>query len=148
MSIADNLTRIRVRLGAAKLIAVSKTRGTDEIRQALQAGQRAFGENRVQEAQAKFPQLRAEYPDIELHLIGPLQTNKAEEAVRLFDVIQTLDRPKLAEKLAAAARKTGRQPRLSVEINIGNEPQKTGIAPEKLSEFLTYCRACGLEIRD
>jgi len=147
MTVANNVTRLRAEIDTATLIAVSKTRSVDEIRQALIAGQRVFGENRVQEAQAKFPQLRVEYPDIELHLIGPLQTNKADEAVHLFDVIQTLDRPKLAEKLAAAISKVGRTPRLYVEINIGKEPQKTGIAPDELGEFLTFCcDRCGLQI--
>jgi hypothetical protein len=145
--IADNLARIRAQIQNAKLIAVSKTHGIDAVREALLAGQRIFGENRVQEAQEKFPPLRAAYPDIELHLIGPLQTNKAQDAVELFDVIQTLDRPRLAEALAAAIRKTGHTPRLSIEVNIGHEEQKAGVAPEHVSDFLVYCRnRCGLKI--
>jgi pyridoxal phosphate enzyme (YggS family) len=146
-TIASNLAGLRARLHNATLIAVSKTHGIDEIREALAAGQRVFGENRVQEAQEKFPLLRSEFPDIELHLIGALQTNKAQDAVELFDVIQTLDRPQLAQALAKAIRKTGRAPRLSIEVNIGNEPQKSGIPPDQLDTFLATCRAdCGLSI--
>ncbi len=129
------------------LIAVSKFQPEESVREALRSGQRVFGENRVQEAKTKFATIKQETQDIELHLIGPLQTNKAEDAVRLFDVIQTIDRPNLAEAVAKAIRKTGRNPRLYVEVNIGNEPQKAGIAPDKLAEFLTYCREkCGLTI--
>ena len=146
-AVADNLASIRTRAQNATLIAVSKTRSVEEIREALNAGQRVFGENKVQEAQAKFPALRKAYPDIELHLIGALQTNKALAAVELFDVIQTLDRPALAEALTKAIRKTGRSPRLYVEVNIGNEPQKAGLAPEKLGEFIAFChKDCGLSI--
>jgi pyridoxal phosphate enzyme (YggS family) len=146
-AIQDALTSIRGRIGAATLIAVSKTRGIDEISEALNAGQRVFGENRVQEAQAKFPLLRAAYPGIELHLIGALQTNKALAAIELFDVIQTLDRPALAKALAKGIDKTKRSPRLYIEINIGNEPQKSGIAPDQAGAFLAYCRdSCGLSI--
>ncbi len=145
--IADNLAQIRARAKTATLIAVSKTRNVEEIREALEAGQRVFGENRVQEAQAKFPALRTAYPDIELHLIGALQTNKAQAAVELFDVIQTLDRRPLADAVAKAIRKTGRAPSLYIEINIANEPQKAGILPEELEAFITYCREkCGLSI--
>lgn len=145
--IALNIAEVRKRLGNAKLIAVSKTESIDAVRQALAAGQRVFGENRVQEAQKKFASLRTEYPDIELHLVGPLQTNKAQDAVECFDVIQTLDRPALAEALAKAMRKTGRMPRLYIEVNIGCEPQKSGIAPDRLDDFFAYCRdECGLSI--
>jgi len=131
---------------SVKLIAVSKTQSIDAVRTALGAGQRAFGENRVQEAQSKFAGLRSEYPDLELYLIGPLQTNKAEAAVRLFDVIQTLDRPNLADALAKAIVKTGHTPRFCIEVNIGQEPQKSGIAPDQLGEFLNYCRKLGLQV--
>jgi pyridoxal phosphate enzyme (YggS family) len=145
--IANRLAKIRSQLNATMLIAVSKTQSVEAIIEALQAGQRVFGENRVQEAQQKFPPLRTAYPGIELHLIGPLQTNKALDAVELFDVIQTLDRRNLAEVIAHAIQKTGRNPRLYVEINIGREPQKAGIAPEALDEFLAICRdTCGLSI--
>ena len=138
--VADHLGAIRARSGNATLIAVSQTRSVEEIRRALIAGQRIFGENRVQEAQNKFPLLRQEYPDIELHLIGALQTNKAQAAVELFNVIQTLDRPALAQALAKAMRKTGRTPRLYVEVNIGSEPQKAGVPPHQLEAFLNACR--------
>ncbi|MDR3423557.1 MAG: YggS family pyridoxal phosphate-dependent enzyme [Alphaproteobacteria bacterium] len=145
-SIAANLAALRARAGNATLIAVSKTHGITAVREALAAGQRVFGENRVQEAQGKFPDLRRTYPDIELHLIGTLQSNKAQAAVALFDVIQTLDRPALAEALAQAIQKTGRRPRIYIEVNIGNEPQKAGIAPDQTESFLASCRQIGLQI--
>src|SRR6185312_15575896 len=122
------------------LVAVSKTHGIRAVRQALAAGQRIFGENRVQEAASKFPQLRAEYPDLQLHLIGPLQTNKAKDAVALFDVIETVDRPKLAAELAKEMQKTGRRPRCYIQVNIGNEPQKAGVAPHDVSALLALSR--------
>lgn len=146
MSIADNLRAVRASCGQARLIAVSKTRSSDEIAAAIAAGQRIFGENRVQEAQAKFPELRARHGELELHLIGPLQTNKARDAVELFDVIQTLDRPRLADALKDAMDKTGKRPRLYIEVNIGREAQKAGCAPEDVAAFLADCRAKGLEI--
>ncbi len=146
-SIASTLFVLRKRLNDVTLIAVSKTQSIEAIREALLAGQRIFGENRVQEAQRKFSALRAEFPDIELHLIGPLQTNKAQNAVEVFDVIHTLDRPALAEALAKAMRKTARKPRLYIEVNIGNEPQKSGVTPDKLDELLSFCKnSCGLSI--
>jgi pyridoxal phosphate enzyme (YggS family) len=122
------------------LVAVSKTHPVRAIRQALAAGQRLFGENRVQEGLAKFPDLKAEYPDLELHLIGPLQTNKVKEAVALFDVIETLDRPKLAQKLAEEMHRAGRRPRCLIQVNIGNEPQKSGVSPDDVSALLALCR--------
>jgi pyridoxal phosphate enzyme (YggS family) len=125
---------------SVRLVAVSKSQPQESTRAALAAGHRLFGENRVQEAAAKFPDLRADWPDIELHLIGPLQTNKAEEATLIFDVIETLDRPHLAEALSKAMRKTGRSIPCYVEINSGNEPQKTGLQPHQLGEFLRLCR--------
>ncbi|MEA2755778.1 MAG: dependent protein [Aliidongia sp.] len=125
---------------AVTLIAVGKTRPVDDIRVALAAGQSAFGENRVQEAIAKFEPLRAEGAEIELHLIGPLQTNKVSEAVRGFEVIETLDRPKLAEALAVAlAKGPGRLRRLLIEINTGEEPQKAGILPAEADGFIRDC---------
>jgi len=130
--IARNLALLRPRMTGVRLIAVSKKQDPEAIGQALDAGQRLFGENRVQEAQRKFTSLRTAYPDLELHLIGPLQTNKALLAVQLFDVIQTLDRPSLADALALAIQQSGRTPRLYIEVNIGNEPQKAGIAPAEL----------------
>ncbi|MBI1399804.1 YggS family pyridoxal phosphate-dependent enzyme [Hyphomonas sp.] len=129
------------------LIAVSKTQPDAAIEAMLAAGQRVFGENRVQEAAAHWQDRRDAYPDLELHLIGPLQTNKSEDAVRLFDVIQTLDRPKLADTLAAAMAKTGRRPRLFIQVNTGEEPQKAGVTPAGLAALLDHARnKAGLEI--
>src|SRR5262249_14273725 len=136
--IATNLAAIKQRLEKAalaagrdptlvRLVAVSKIHSEDAVLAALAAGQRLFGENRVQEAKAKFSALRAAWPDMELHLIGPLQTNKADDAVKIFDVIETLDRPQLAEALAKAMRKAGRSVPCYIEVNIGHEPQKAGI---------------------
>ena len=119
-----------------QLIAVSKTFDAPDIRPVLDAGQRVFGENRVQEAKGKWPALRTAYPDLELHLIGPLQSNKAAEAVALFDAIHTVDRPKIAAALAAEMKKQGRTPQLFVQVNTGREPQKAGIAPEAADDFL------------
>ena len=118
------------------LVAVSKTQVPDNIKQVLLVGHRIFGENRVQEAQSKWPILRADYPDIELHLIGPLQSNKVAEAVALFDVIETVDREKIAVALAAEMKKQGKSPRLLVQVNTGEEPQKAGIFPSVLKAFL------------
>jgi pyridoxal phosphate enzyme (YggS family) len=123
-----------------ELVAVSKTFPADEILPFLAAGQRVFGENRVQEAKEKWPGLRAQFPDIELHLIGPLQTNKIKDAVALFDVIETLDRDRLAEALKAEITRSGRQPKLLVQVNIGGEPQKSGIAPDEAVAFVRRCR--------
>lgn len=125
---------------SVRLVAVSKTKSADEIRPALEAGQRVFGENRVQEAESKWPALKAAFPDIELHLIGPLQTNKVREAVDLFDVIETLDREKLARALAEERAKRGRCPRLLVQVNTGEEAQKAGIAPAEADAFIRLCR--------
>ncbi len=124
---------------APTLIAVSKTHNADAIMQAIAAGQRDFGENRVQEAQSKFPALKAAHPDVVLHLIGPLQSNKAKEAVALFDVIHTVDRPKLAEKLAEEMTKQGKSLPCFIQVNTGREAQKAGIMPEDLSAFLNQC---------
>jgi PLP dependent protein len=122
------------------LVAVGKTFGADDIRPVLAAGQRVFGENRVQEAKAKWPALKAEFPGVELHLIGPLQTNKVKDAIELFDVIQTLDRVSLAAELAKVATKSGgKLPRLFVQVNTGEEPQKAGIAPGEADDFLRRC---------
>jgi pyridoxal phosphate enzyme (YggS family) len=133
--------------GNIKLVAVSKGKSEKDVRAAMAAGHTVFGENRVQEAKSKFAPLRRLCPALELHLIGPLQTNKTEDAVELFDAIDTLDRPKLAEALAAAIKKIGHAPKLCVEINIGLEPQKSGIAPGELERFLHFCRvSCGLVV--
>jgi pyridoxal phosphate enzyme (YggS family) len=122
------------------LVAVSKTFPAEAIEPVLAAGQRAFGENYVQEAKAKWPRLRERYPDAELHLIGPLQSNKAKEAIQLFDVIHTLDRPSLAEALSKEIIKAGKAPRLLVQVNTGEEPQKGGVAPAEVDAFLEACR--------
>jgi pyridoxal phosphate enzyme (YggS family) len=122
------------------LIAVSKTFPEKAILPVLEAGQRVFGENRVQEAKAKWPALRERYPDVELHLIGPLQSNKAKEAVALFDAIHTIDRPKIAETLASEIEKRGRKPKLFIEINTGGEAQKAGVLPDHADAFVSVCR--------
>lgn len=122
------------------LTAVSKTWNSERIRPVLEAGHRVFGENRLQEAQAKWPDLKAAYPGVWLHLIGPLQTNKAKDAVRLFDVIETLDREKLAQTLEKLAEKGELIPELFVQVNTGEEPQKAGVAPKQAVEFTRYCR--------
>lgn len=133
--------------GSIELVAVSKTFDVDAIRPAIAAGQRVFGENRVQEAQGKWPLLKSETAGIELHLIGPLQSNKAAEAVALFDVIETVDREKIARALAAEMRAQNRSPRLYVQVNTGLEPQKAGIAPDDTVQFVAFCRGeLGLSI--
>jgi PLP dependent protein len=157
MSISQNLGDILARIEAARkaaikpapqthLVAVSKTVPQDGIREAIAAGQRLFGENRVQEAQAKYPDLKSEFPDLELHLIGPLQTNKVKEAVALFDVIETLDRPKLAEALKREMARQGRRVRLFIEVNTGEERQKAGVLPAEADAFIAACRDSGLVI--
>ena len=123
------------------LVAVAKTFGPDAIRRALDAGQRVFGENRVQEAAAKFPTLRQEYPDLSLHLIGPLQTNKVKDAVALFDVIETVDRPRLAAALGAEMARTGRRLPCFVQVNTGEEAQKAGVTPKEAAAFVHDCIA-------
>jgi PLP dependent protein len=125
---------------AVMLVAISKTFGSESILPALDAGQRVFGENRVQEAKSKWPGLKERYSGIELHLVGPLQSNKAREAVELFDVIHTVDRPSLCAALAKEIARAGRSPRLFVEVNTGAEPQKAGVLPEHTDAFLTRCR--------
>ncbi len=121
------------------LVAVSKLFSADAIRPVLQAGQRRFGENYVQETRAKWPALRAEFPDVTLHMIGPLQSNKARDAVELFDVIETLDRESLARELAREITRQGRTPRVLVQVNTGREPQKGGIDPDELDDFVAMC---------
>jgi len=157
MTVSQNLADILTRIEAARkvaikpapqtsLVAVSKTVPAERIREAILAGQRLFGENRVQEAQAKFPALKSEAPDVELHLIGPLQTNKAKEAVALFDVIQSLDRAKLADALAAERQKSGRCPRLFLQVNTGEEPQKAGVSPREAASLIAYVRQLDLPL--
>jgi PLP dependent protein len=148
---AQGLEDILARISAARkkavapapgttLITVSKTHGEDRIRPVLDAGHRVFGENRVQEAKGKWPALKAEFPDIELHLIGPLQSNKTREAVELFDAIHSLDRPKLAHALKAEMEQTGRRPALFIQVNTGEEAQKAGVAPQDAPAFIVLCR--------
>ena len=133
--------------GDVKLVAVSKTHGVEAILPVLKAGQRCFGENRVQEAKAKWPDLRQHYPDISLHLIGPLQTNKVAEAVALCDVIQTVDRPKLVVALSAEMKKQGRNLPCYVQVNVGREQQKAGVDPDETVDFVTRAkREHGLNI--
>lgn len=122
------------------LVAVTKTFPAEAILPALEAGHRVFGENRVQEVKAKWPALRARFPDLELHLIGPLQSNKAREAVELFDAIHTVDRPKIAAVLAEEIARQGRRPLLFVEVNTGGETQKAGVLPEAADAFIRECR--------
>ncbi len=122
------------------LVAVGKTFGPERIEAALAAGQRVFGENRVQEAEAKFPALKRAHPDLVLHLIGPLQTNKARDAVTLFDVIETIDRPKLAHALAKEMAKAGRRPRCFVQVNTGEEAQKAGVMPDAADALIALAR--------
>ena len=149
--IAANLAAVRRRIeGAARaagrpadavtLVAVSKTHPADSVRAALQAGQRIFGENRVQEAIAKFPGLRDDYPDLTLHLIGPLQTNKVKDAVAHCDVIETVDRPRLAEALAREMERSGRHLPCYIEVNTGEEPQKAGVLSAGADAFIAECR--------
>ncbi len=151
-TIQDNLARIRdrthnaaARAGRAQssvtLVAVSKTHPTDAVREALACGQLSFGENRVQEAAGKFPDLRETWPGLRLHMIGGLQTNKARDAVRLADVIETLDRPSLADAIAHAIAQEGRTPQLLVQVNVGDEAQKSGIPTDQADDFIQQCQA-------
>ncbi len=148
----DRLSHVRETIGRAAcmagrspaditLVAVSKTHGGDAVSAALAAGQLVFGENRVQEAAGKFPALRTAHAGLRLHLIGPLQTNKVRDAIAVADVIETLDRPRLADALAAAQARGDKLPRLLVQVNVGREPQKAGVAPEDADGFIDDCRA-------
>jgi pyridoxal phosphate enzyme (YggS family) len=134
------LTRARRARGAVTLVAVSKLQPEARVRAVLDAGQRVFGENRVQEAEGRWPPLRADYDGVELHLVGPLQTNKLARALALFDAIHSLDRDGLATKLATAVQARGVCPRLFVQVNTGREPQKAGIDPDALDAFVARCR--------
>ncbi len=151
MTISEALGRIRATIqgaeeeagrsaGSVTLIAVSKTFPEADVRAAIAAGQLIFGENRVQEAAAKFSSVKADFPSLELHLIGPLQSNKAHEAVALFDVIHSVDRDKIAAALAKEMQVQGRFPKLFVQVNTGEEPQKAGIAPRETVDFVKRCR--------
>ena len=148
---AEALANIRARIAeaardvgrdpaTARLIAVSKTFGEADILPVIEAGQRLFGENRVQEAKGKWPALKARFPDLELHLIGPLQSNKAKEAVELFDAIHSIDRPKIAKAIADEMAKQGRHLKLFVQVNTGEEPQKAGVMPRETADFVASCR--------
>ena len=150
-SLVERLRRVQERIEAASaragrpagsvtLVAVSKTHGADAVEAALAAGQNHFGENRVQEAAGKFPALRDAHPHLRLHLIGGLQTNKARDAVRLADVIESLDRPRLADALVAASQLEGRSPELLVQVNVGDEPQKAGIPRGEADHFIEACQ--------
>jgi hypothetical protein len=156
---AGRLEGIRARIAQAqqrfgpppsrvKFVAVSKTFPAEAIEPLLAAGQRVFGENRVQEARDKWPALRQGFPEVELHLIGPLQTNKVRDAVALFDVIETVDRERLAAALAAEMERQGRHLRVFVEVNIGAEPQKAGLSPDQVGAFVRRCvEVHGLDVR-
>ncbi len=130
--------------GSVRLIAVSKKQPEARVRAVLQEGHRLFGENRVQEAAGKWPAWCEEFPGVELHLLGPLQTNKARQALGLFDAIHSLDRPKLARTLARLAQETGSCPKLFIQVNTGEEPQKAGVLPQEADAFIAECR--GLEL--
>ena len=143
-AIADAARKAERAADGVTLIAVSKTWGPDHIRPALEAGHRDFGENRVQEAQNKWPALREEFADLRLHLIGPLQSNKAADAVALFDVIHTIDRPKIARAIAAECEKQGRDVAVFVQVNTGEEEQKSGAAPGEAPALIATCRELGL----
>ncbi|PLW76264.1 YggS family pyridoxal phosphate-dependent enzyme [Cohaesibacter celericrescens] len=159
MSIPSQLAQVRQAIaecekaaervsGCVTLIAVSKTFDADVIRDALEAGQRVFGENKVQETKGKWPQLRKEFEDVELHLIGPLQSNKAKEAVALFDVIHTVDRKKIARAIRVEMEKQSKTIDLFIQINTGAEPQKAGIMPKDADAFIGFCQGeLGMTIR-
>ena len=138
--IADAAARAGRDAAEVRLVAVSKTFAAEAIETVLQAGQREFGENRVQEAQAKWPRLRALFPRLDLSLVGPLQSNKVRDAVALFDAIHSLDRDKLAASLAAEMARQGRALTLFVQVNTGGEPQKAGVSPQKAADFVRRCR--------
>lgn len=151
IDVAQNLADVRTRIRKAcaqtgtgnpdcTIIAVSKLHGMARIRAALEAGHRDFGENRVQEAESKWPDLKTEFPDVCLHLVGPLQSNKVRRAVALFDVIHSVDRAKIARAIARAGDETGRRPRLFIQVNTGEEPQKAGVAPDDLDGLVALCR--------
>lgn len=155
--VAENLKQIKTQIDPVAraagrkpddihLLGASKFQEEPALLQALNAGLRLFGENRVQEAAQKWPALRQKFPDIELHMIGHLQSNKAAEALAVFDVIETLDREKLADALAAEIKNTGKSPRFFIQVNIGEEDQKGGILPQNADAFIAYCRKLGLKI--
>lgn len=132
--------------GSVQLIAVSKVQPDARVRAVLEAGHRLFGENYVQETAGKWPAFRADFPDARVHMIGPLQTNKAKQALDLFEAIHTLDRPSLAEKIARLAQERGACPDLFVQVNTGEEPQKAGVLPADTDGFIATCRTLGLPV--
>lgn len=132
--------------GSVRLVAVSKVQPEERVRAVLDAGHRIFGENRVQEAEGRWTPFREEYPDVELHLVGPLQSNKVRRAVEFFDAIHTIDRERLARRIADAAEAVGRCPALFIQVNTGREPQKAGVDPDELADLLAACRGFGLTI--
>jgi pyridoxal phosphate enzyme (YggS family) len=149
--IAANLATVRSRIeaaarstgrapGSVTLVAVTKAHPAASVRDALTAGHRVFGENRVQEARAKYPALREAFPDLVLHLIGPLQTNKVRDAVAFCDMIETVDRPRIAQELAREMERSGRRPACLIEVNTGEEPQKSGVIPTEADDFIVECR--------
>lgn len=144
--IRDEEARVGREAGSTRLIAVSKVQPLDRVVSVLDEGHRLFGENKVQEAAGKWPDLRARYEGIELHLIGPLQTNKARQAMELFDAIETVDRPKLAKTIARLAEELGHCPKLFVQVNTGEEEQKAGVMPGDADAFIADCRDLGLTI--
>ena len=155
--IPANLATVRAQIAAAAkdagrdaedvaLVAVSKIHPAAAVEAALAAGQTLFGENRVQEAQGKFPALKAAHPDLKLHLIGPLQTNKVKDALQLFDVIETVDRPKLAKAIAKESEKLGVAPPCYIQVNTGEEPQKAGVVPKEADAFIAECKDLGLTV--
>jgi hypothetical protein len=154
MALDDILSRIRAAEagagrpeGAARLVAVSKVQPLERVEAVLRQGHRLFGENKVQEAAGKWPAFRERFDGVTLHLVGPLQSNKARQAMELFDCIETLDRPKLARTLARLAQETGRCPDLLVQVNTGEEPQKAGVLPDDLPPLLEECRALELPVK-
>jgi len=150
-AVGEDIARAAERAGRApedvRLIAVAKTKPQSAVVEALEAGQMIFGENRVQESQGKYPDLRADWPDMELHLIGPLQTNKTRDAMALFDVIHTVDRPKLVRALAREAQALGRCPSLLIQVNTGEEEQKAGVLPADTEALVALVRAEGLQLQ-
>lgn len=154
MSLNEILTRISAAErkagraeGSVKLVAISKVQPNERVEAVLEQGHRVFGENRVQEAQGKWPDFKARFDGVDLHLVGPLQTNKARAAFELFDVIHSLDRPKLAQTFARLAQETGSCPDLFVQVNTGEEPQKAGILPTDADTFIADCRALDLPVQ-
>lgn len=144
--IAKAETRSGRAAGSVELVAVSKVQPNARVQSVLEQGHKVFGENKVQEAAGKWPQFRTQFPDVKVHLIGPLQTNKARQAFELFDVIETLDRPKLAKTFARLAQEMGKCPDLFIQVNTGEEPQKAGVSPKDADSFVAQCRELELPI--